>query len=110
MLSFPRQFVIDALEEMGEDPEESIRDDYSGRGMYGTTCAGLVLDSSALIFMVQLGAVISRELTDDDEREDMMNALINMTDKAQTDSMGRYSQIVYFPGWEFMEMDPADAG
>jgi len=110
VLTFPRQYIAQALDEIGEDPETTIRDDYSGRGMYGATCAALVLDTSVMTFTAQLAAVISLEIDDADEREDAMNALINMADNATTDSMGRSSTILYFPGWEFADIDPADAG
>jgi len=64
-----------------------IREDYSGRGMYGTKCLGFVVSSqrTAYRLMVGLAAVLGT-----DEASDIAR-------RAQSDSMGR-DMIVYFPG------------
>jgi hypothetical protein len=46
MKTVSRDRVTNVLYEIGLD-EEAIRDDYSGRFMYGDTCFGLVLDSES---------------------------------------------------------------
>lgn len=41
------KFIVDALEFAGESAE--MRDDYSGRGMYGKQTCGIVFDSIGLL-------------------------------------------------------------
>lgn len=41
-MKVPRSLVEDALLVSVEDPVWALRDDYSGRGMYGDLCFGIV--------------------------------------------------------------------
>lgn len=75
-----------------------IREDYSGRGMNGATCFGVILDHDELnkvhfAFGYMAGY---REGSEDDEGRDNWSALARC---ARTDSMGRQA-IVYFRGWQ----------
>jgi hypothetical protein len=64
-----------------------IREDYSGRGMYGDTCLGIVVSSQRTAFRLVacMTAVLGIDTT------------LDITRKAATDNMGR-DMIVYFPG------------
>lgn len=112
-----RRWVETALDNMGEDPESTIREDYSGRGMYGDTCLGFTLDSTTQI--ATLSAELCRQAmfeaveTRDNGRapnaEEIENdtaigidIVVNLFDAAREDSMGR-GVIVYFPGWTLAE-------
>jgi len=114
-----RRWVETALDNMGQDPEEAIHEGYSGRGMYGDTCLGFVLDNTAQI--ATLAAELSRQamfeaLGTDRAGQDQATALgnaemdadtgidivVNLFDAAREDSMGR-GAIVYFPGWTLAE-------
>ena len=64
-----------------------IREDYSGRGMYGATCIGFVVSSQRTVF--RLIACMTEVLG--------LDQTLDITRKAATDSMGR-DMIVYFPG------------
>lgn len=76
---------------------ESVRADYSGRGMYGARCVGFDLDRGSQA--MKLGAAIHSTLIEDEAEE--------MLDRAMQDSMG-LGIIVYFPGVtcdEWVEVD-----
>jgi hypothetical protein len=67
--------VIDLLENMSDFGNRSVRNDYSGRGMYGKTCLGIVCDNPIHII-----------------EEAAQRGLLG----AKIDSMGQDS-IVYWP-------------
>lgn len=112
-----RRWVETALDNMGQDPEDVIREGYSGRGMYGDKCLGLTLDSTAQI--ATLSAELCRQAMFDaagqefaasDTSEDVATAVesdtetgidivVNLFDAMREDSMGR-GAIFYFPGWK----------
>lgn len=115
-----RRWVETALDNMGQDPEEAIREDYSGRGMYGDTCLGFTLDNTAQIATLTAElcrqAVMEATATEPAEGlpiDDLLgevernaeigiDIVVNLFDAAREDSMGR-GVIVYFPGWELAE-------
>ncbi len=71
--------IVDALSEYGVDAE--VREDYSGRGMYGNSVPAIVInDERVLMTIGYVGATLDIELEDLPRR---------------TDSMGRDSIIVY---------------
>lgn len=72
------------LEEIAQEVDGSTRTDYSGRGMYGSTCVGIVASD-----LLQLGAAIARVVEDNDELRD------ELLSNSRTDSMG-YDTIVYW--------------
>jgi hypothetical protein len=72
--------------------EVDVRTDYSGRGMYGATCFGLVVDKTDLLVGLALGQVL------EGLGEDAFEVLSN----ARTDNMG-YDTIIYFPGYNLAE-------
>ena len=72
------------LEEIGQEVEGSVRTDYSGRGMYGDSCVGIVASD-----LLELGAAISRLVEDEELRDELIS-------NSRTDSMG-YDTIAYWP-------------
>lgn len=85
---------FDLLEELANEVEGEARGSYSGRGMFGRNCVGIVIDSER--DLVSLGLAIA-ELVED---EDLKQVLANST---RTDSMGR-SLIAY---WETISCEDA---
>lgn len=83
-----------AADNAGLDPEEALRDDYSGRGMYGETCFGIVVGgvNQAARFLVELA------MSD----EDATDLAGDLADAMRSDSMG-YDQIYYFPGYRLSD-------
>lgn len=81
--------TADDLEDelMGLLDEVDVRTDYSGRGMYGETCLGLVVDKPDILVGLALGQVLDQIDADPFE----------VVSRARTDNMGR-STIIYFPG------------
>jgi hypothetical protein len=82
-----RDLLEDALDDSANDWDYGdIRDEYSGRGMYGDTCLGLVFRryKDTFAFFVSVAAL-------DEPLARVLAA------KACWDSMGR-DVIVYFPG------------
>lgn len=74
---------------------------YSGRGMYGSNCLGIVTDNH-LILMFELGEM-SYEIKSEDadyeynsDNHELIKLLTNCSSNICQDSMGR-SSIVYFP-------------
>lgn len=87
-----RQAIEDALDSVGGDWDyDDIRADYSGRGMFGDGCLGIVFRASRDIFrfFVELAS------------EDYDTAEL-LARKAREDSMG-LGVIVYFPGCSLLE-------
>lgn len=112
-----RRWIQTALDNMGQDPEEAIYEDYSGRGMYGDTCFGFTLESTKQI--ATLSAELCRQAmyeaaetrnngrapTAEEIENDTatgIDIVVNLFDAAREDSMGR-GAIVYFPGWTLAE-------
>ena len=90
------------IRQTAEDCNMQIREDYSGRGMFGRTCFGLVYSGTA----GQLCACFLRAM--DDDGTGTAQELADLLDDMRTDSMG-YDTIYYFPGWELEESeDPKD--
>lgn len=75
------------LEFTGEDANVDWRFDYSGRGMYGGSCVGVVVPNIGTL--LRLFAVMATVLDRD--------AMDTLYDAIHEDSMG-YSTIYYFPG------------
>lgn len=101
--SFRRDVLDLAAEFMNTSLEEILREDYSGRGMYGATCFGVVLGASEL---AQFGAHLAsaayeRAIDDDREMEydpEWLDEVHQLLAAGVTDSMAR-DVILYFPGW-----------
>lgn len=73
--------------EAGLDPDESIRTDYSGRGMYGKQCVAFDLEAIADLF--SLGGAVQAECGAD--------VMADFAGRCRTDSMGM-GMVAYFPG------------
>lgn len=82
---------LDSLRSFLDIEDDDVRRDYSGRGMYGESCIGFVIDIPDVSLGVALCAVLGESIA------------VDMARDAQADSMGR-STIVYFPGWK-VEVD-----
>lgn len=97
--TIPYDAAVEAAYVAGLDPDDAIRPDYSGRGMFGDTCFGLVYDEprEAYRFLIAL----AREL-DLDTVEDMLDTGVRQG------SMG-LGTIAYFPR-VVLEGAPEDDG
>ena len=84
-----------AIESYLSDIEE-IRTEYSGRGMYGGTCFGIVTTNVPRTLMEMAAGIIDASDIEGGEGVDLVMDLDNV---ATVDGMGR-SSIVYFPGFE----------
>lgn len=86
---FPREILIEALENAGFD-EDAIYDSYSGRGMYGVACPGIVVghQSDLRRIMFELGRII------DGEDPELLDVAESMTD-GWIDAMG-HGIIIYW--------------
>lgn len=88
-----RQTIEQALYDADLEPEEDLRDDYSGRGMYGRNCFGFVTSIAGLArFFAALGALAA----EDEELEQLPGDLAR---NLSSDSMGR-DTIFYFPNFQ----------
>jgi hypothetical protein len=90
--------IRDAADEVGGE----VREDYSGRGMYGATCMGIVVEAWAAQGIIQsiAAAVASEEGWDSlyDEGEDLQADYEEEVEaRMSSDSMGLRA-IYYFRG------------
>ena len=72
------------------DMECEIKENYSGRGMYGDTTTGLVTEYKLSSILLEAIQQILYEIDDEGEYED-----INFDAQITSDSMGKYSSIYY---------------
>lgn len=87
---FSREELEATLADLGFANEFSVYVEYSGRGMFGDKCFGVVHDKSG----VEVGAALAQLLEHDQD------TLRMMLRDARQDSMG-LSTITYFPRWSF---------
>jgi hypothetical protein len=76
------------LEELANEVQGEARASYSGRGMYGRSCVGIVIDSES--DLLALGVAISELVEDYEDKQTLVNSV-------KTDSMGR-GLIAYWTG------------
>lgn len=94
-----RTLVDEAAALVGVSSDEVVRDNYSGRGMFGTSCFGLVGPTPVLMGMMAALGTVAQDHADSLDKPDVDRGLITrMAKDAAMDSMGR-EDIVYFPGW-----------
>ncbi len=79
------------------DDFTDVRHDYSGRGMYGKSCIGLVTGRNGIEIGIALAEVIEELNTLNFETPDWDDLDITEFCNAAQDSMG-YSVIWYWPG------------
>lgn len=89
--------ISELIESVCEDSDDKhrFRDFYSGRGMCGRICIGVVTDSPA-DFLLE---VMHRAVNDDSLSRDDLNHLLEMLGGSKSDSMG-LATIVYWPHLE----------
>jgi len=69
------------------DLELELREEYSGRSMYGNTTAAVVGSNSTLLECV---AIVAREI-DEEDYDDFLKEI----SRIRRDSMGKYDEIFY---------------
>ena len=94
-----RRELTDALEAAGLN-EYEIREDYSGRSMYGADCFGVTVEASNERYVyAALGYTMGYAEAEDGD----MSTAESLLRAARSDSMGRWEVVVYFPGWQFTD-------
>lgn len=95
MIKLSRDVVVVTMEDVGMDPDTDLRENYSGRAMYGETTFGLIVssDNSFFVFLVELAK--AEGLNGDTAQE--------LAQRARSDNMGKNSSIFYFPGVELSD-------
>jgi hypothetical protein len=82
----------DLIDDMGIEDEVRVNEDYSGRGMYGDTTAGVVVNDPISIIQVMAQYALDADGIElDDEDHEFLN---DIKSGFRTDSMG-YDTIVY---------------
>ena len=74
------------IRELCEDNDLECRDNYSGRGMYGRTCYGIVTDNIFYVVITLCDMI----------RDEGYESAADIIGEVRTDSMG-LDKIVYFP-------------
>lgn len=82
-----------------------IRNDYSGRGMFGDTCFGVTCNNIFEWIYCMIDD-INNNFTDE-ELYNVLNEFGEMVREAKTDSMG-LETILYFPNWSLPEEENTD--
>jgi hypothetical protein len=92
MIEIDRQLFLEVAEESYMD----VREDYSGRGMYGKSCPGVI--GSLSQFALFLLAFDEAVRVQDEENDPIYTtqAAAEIADTVSTDSMG-FDTIFYFP-------------
>lgn len=80
--------VVSDMEGHGVD----VRDDYSGRGMFGDRCIAVCGNLGDLIRFIR--TVVVNMVTEDDDPVDLLD---DLAESARQDSMGT-GTVYYFPG------------
>lgn len=88
--------LIDLIERAGEEPQS-----YSGRGMYGRKCVGVVC-KNAFDMLADISDAAIGVGDDDDGHDSVLYAWIRLMRRTQQDSMGR-DIIIYWPSVEWPE-------
>jgi hypothetical protein len=84
----PMGSLVEAVYDAGLEPDGVIRNDYSGRGMYGERCFGLKVDSLSEAVEVMVSLAL----------EDQDFSVKSLASSMCLDNMGM-GYICYFPGW-----------
>lgn len=88
-----RTAVETAIEDAGMEPDEALREEYSGRGMYGGKTWGITGNLTGfLAFLVEFAKA---EGSDGESAQELAQ-------RVASDSMG-WDTIFYFPGVELVE-------
>jgi len=94
-----RYQIEQAMELAGIDLEQ-LRNDYSGRDMYGETCMAITMDSLSDLaqFLVFLTGMLVADTIEDEYPDvyEVIEPARELAHKLHTDSMGR-SLVVYWP-------------
>lgn len=89
--------TFDALTDLAYEVDGEAYANYSGRGMYGKNCAGIVLDDSDLI---KLGAVIYENIEEERLRYELLS-------NYNLDNLGTRT-IVYWRGVDCVDAPDED--
>ena len=99
--------ALDEVQDIYQEADEVIRANYSGRGMYGKECLGMVFDSDShfFLFMVEFTRLY---YTDWERKYDLHDwEPRDIFDDVRTDNMG-YSTIYYMPSVNIADEAPRD--
>lgn len=104
MITISREQLIDLSEQIQDFLPEFggvIRDDYSGRSMYGNTCVGFVTDSAVQLHGAVCAILAAAEAKAEESGLDYTDVFwYDLT--PETDSMGR-SSILYYRNLQVMD-------
>lgn len=95
---FTLEMAQELLDEMWDwtNEEVEIRDDYSGRSMYGKTCVAFVIDGDTTKVLIAMGFAAGRLSANADEADDKDSLWYGFEARNlpnRTDSMGRGTVI-----------------
>lgn len=103
--AIPAQVITDAVYE--SDSGLRVYKDYSGRGMYGASCFGVVGSQRGLLkFFIELATTPDFYAFDEFDVSGA-DLAIELADRVSTDNMG-FDTIFYFPGYTLAGDVPDD--
>ncbi|UOW93060.1 hypothetical protein SEA_CAIB_76 [Gordonia phage CaiB] len=98
-MNITRQDIDTAASWCDFDPEEDVRTDYIGRGMYGRTCIAYEGSNATAFLAAVVGAAIGRE-NGDVTIWDLVEELGQLTERSDSMGLGR---ITYWPGLQLAD-------
>lgn len=101
MYEVEKSAIVEALDYADfEDPEDAARWDYSGRGMYGRSCFGIIgtMEDYSNFLLGLVGVFYDQ--TEDIDQAQYLAGLFGST--VRTDSMA-YDTIYYFPSIKVLD-------
>lgn len=95
---------MEAFAHAEENHEVELRENYSGRGMYGKTCIGVVGGDEGLAEFESALALLTvmDDLDDEVNGFTALNALTDVQDMRRSDSMGM-DRVYYYPALSITE-------
>lgn len=89
--------INDALDRAGVETDD-IRNDYSGRGMYGDSCASITFNNYPEIAVFTFHLALVAEEQDTEDGTDWADRAASFVRCMRTDTMG-LGVVAYFPRW-----------
>lgn len=92
--------ISDMINSWDDDPLFTVREDYSGRFMYGETCFGIVTKDPSILSLIFI-ELAAQEALDHNDETDPTDWVRDLALSMKTDNMAM-DMIYYFPGWELI--------
>ena len=95
--------LLDLIVDLHDEEDFQVRVDYSGRGMFGEKCLGIVGSDTTTVIYKIMEAIMNEYCDEKETQLELFHELAEMlSDGSKQDSMG-LQHIIYFPSVEIDE-------